>query len=104
MSYILDVCYISMNYNILRFVADKPSTYAGERLRATGSVQYTRESRNDAKAILDRLFEITSNQRAMNITKHTRFTFRCEDTRHKYVFKIVTCNKVLPDSVQDIYI
>ena len=93
-----------MNYNILRFVADKPSTYTGEKLRATGSIEYTRENRKDAKAILDRLFELTSNQRAMNITKHTRFTFRCEDARHKYMFKVVTCNKPSLDDVQDIYL
>lgn len=104
MPYILYVYYISMNYNILRFVADKPSTYAGEKLRATGSVQYTRDERKDAKAILDRLFEMTSNQSAMSITKHTRFSFRCEDARHKYMFKVVTCNGHFGDDVQDIYL
>lgn len=78
--------------------------YDGERLRATGSVQYIRDSKRDAEQILDRLYEMTTNQSTMSITKRTRFTFRCEDKKRKYMFKVANGSKPSTAVAQEVYL
>lgn len=75
-------------YQIIRYVADKPKNYESEELPATGSIQYTREEKYQAEQILNKLYEINANQKNMIINKRTRYTFRCENKLHKYLFKI----------------
>lgn len=82
-----------MAYNIIRYIANKPTEYNGEQLLASGSVQYTREDKNQAELLLTKLYEISANQKRMSISKRTRYTFRCENALHKYLFKIVKSDK-----------
>lgn len=75
-------------YHIIRYKADKPSVYNGENLLACGDIQYSRENKDQAEQILTKLYEISANQKNMNIIKRTRYTFKCENKYHKYMFKI----------------
>ena len=81
-----------MAYNVVRYIANKPSDYAGGKLPSYGSVQYTREDKSQAEEILNKLFNISANQKKMSITKRTRYSFRCENSAHKYLFKIENSN------------
>lgn len=81
-----------MSYQVIRYIANKPSTYNGEKLLAHGSIQYTREDKSQAEEILSKLFDISANQKNMTITKRTTYSFRCENNAHKYLFKVVTSN------------
>lgn len=92
-----------MAYHIIRYIANKPSGYNGEKLDASGSVQYTRETIAKAEQILNKLYDISSNQKLMKITKRTRYSFRCENTRHKYLFKIAQ-KEVKQEKLDDIKI
>lgn len=77
-----------MAYHVIRYIANKPMGYDGEKIKASGTIQYTREDKNQAEQILTRLYEISANQKNMIILKRTRYTFRCENRQHKYLFKI----------------
>lgn len=81
-----------MIYHVVRYIANKPSGYDGEKLPAVGTIQYTRDDKSKAEQILTRLYEISSNQKAMHIMKRTRYSFRCENGCHKYLFKITKGN------------
>jgi len=76
-------------YQIVRYVADKPGNYSGEELPAPGTIQYTREEKTQAEQILNKLYEVYANDKNITIQKRTRYTFRCENTGHKYLFKII---------------
>lgn len=88
-------------YHIVRYIANKP--YAGESKNlAVGSIQYTRDNLGQAEQILSKLYEISSNQKNMHIQKRTKYSFRCENGAHKYLFKISKGNskngkKILKD-------
>lgn len=82
-----------MSYQIIRYIANKPEKYDGEKLPAKGSVQYTREDKTQAELILNKLYDISANQKNMTISKRTRYTFRCENSIHKYLFQIVSSGK-----------
>lgn len=75
-------------YHVIRYIANKPMNYNGEKLLASGAIQYSREDKNQAETILTKLYEISANQKKMNINKRTRYTFRCENGLHKYLFKV----------------
>lgn len=75
-------------YNIVRYIANKPADYNEEPLQAKPSIQYRREDKCQAEQILNKLYEITTNQKNMIINKRTRYTFRCENKLHKYFFKV----------------
>lgn len=92
-----------MAYYIIRYIANKPSCYNGEKLPASGTIQYTRDDKALAEQILNKLYDISSNQKMMKITKRTRYSFRCENTRHKYLFKIEQ-KEVKQDKLDDIKI
>ena len=94
-----------MVYHVIRYIADKPLGYDGGKVRATGTIQYTREDKTQAEQILTRLYEISANQKNMSILKRTRYTFRCENGLHKYLFKISRGEgKTRKEILQDIYI
>ena len=82
-----------MSYQIIRYIANKPAEYDGEKLPAKGSVQYTREDKTQAELILNKLYDISANQKNMTINKRTRYTFKCENPMHKYLFQIVNDKK-----------
>lgn len=78
-----------MSYYVIRYIANKDVDGSGdEKLKASGTIQYTREDKNQAEQILTKLYEISANQKNMRILKRTRYTFRCENGLHKYLFKI----------------
>ena len=89
-------------YQVIRYIANKPINYNGEQLRAVGSVQYSREDKTIAEQILNKLYDISANQKKMVIIKRTRYTFRCENAAHKYYFKIIKEKK--DKKLEDIYI
>ena len=79
-----------MAYHVIRYIANKPCDYNGtDKLEAEPTIQYTRNEKEKAEQILTRLYEISANQKNMVIIKRTRYTFRCENTSHRYLFKIV---------------
>lgn len=80
-------------FYVIRYIADKPLDYNGEKLLASGSIQYTREDKSQAEMILTKLYEISANQKNMQIQKRTRYTFRCENGLHKYLFKVAQAEK-----------
>lgn len=85
-------------YHVIRYIANKPSNYNGEKLLASGAIQYSREDKNQAETILTKLYEISANHRSMRMQKRTRYTFRCENGLHKYLFKVAkgdNMNKVV---------
>jgi hypothetical protein len=92
-----------MAYHIIRYTADKPESYGGEKLPATGSVQYTRDNKTQAEQMLGKLYDISANQRYMTILKRTRYTFRCENLSHKYLFKIVSSDNK-DDVIENMYL
>lgn len=86
-----------MSYQIIRYIADKPTDYDGGKLLAKGSIQYSREDKNQAEQILTRLYEMSANQKTMQIQKRTRYTFKCENSLHKYFFKVAKGDKKNPE-------
>ena len=94
-----------MAYHVIRYIANKPAGYDGEKIQASGTIQYTREDKNQAEQILTRLYEISANQKNMTILKRTRYTFRCENGLHKYLFKISKGdNKPKKELLDEIYL
>lgn len=94
-----------MAYHVIRYIANKPSSYNGEKIKAHGTIQYTREDKDHAEQILTRLYEISTNQKNMQIIKKTRYTFRCENGLHKYLFKISKeDNKGSEKMLEEIYL
>lgn len=93
-------------YYLIRYIADKPYlNNEGEKVLAHGSIQYSREDKNQAEQILTKLYEISANQKNMQILKRTRYTFRCENGLHKYLFKIIKGgNKKKEDLLENIYL
>ena len=92
-------------YHIIRYIANKPNDYNGEKVLADGSIQYSREDKNQAEQILTKLYEISANQKNMQIQKRTRYTFRCENGLHKYLFKISKGdNKSKEELLEKIYL
>lgn len=75
-------------YHIVRYIANKAPSDGDEKILAAGSIQYSRESKEQAEQILTKLYEISTNQKNMQIQKRTRYSFRCENGGHKYLFKI----------------
>ena len=95
---------IDRMYHIVRYIANKPPTGGGKDL-AVGSIQYTRDDINQAEQILTKLYEISSNQKNMRIQKRTKYSFRCENGAHKYLFKISKGNtKNEKKILEDIYL
>ena len=94
-----------MAYHVIRYIANKPSEYDGEKIKASAAIQYTREDKNQAEQILTRLYEISANQKNMQIIKRTRYTFRCENGSHKYLFKISNGgNKSKEELLEELYL
>lgn len=94
-----------MAYHVIRYIADKPSTYDGRKIKASGTIQYTRDDKGQAEQILTRLYEISANQKKMSITKRTRYSFRCENGLHKYYFQIRKGNnKTKEELLEDTYL
>ena len=87
-------------FQIVRYIANKPLEYNGEELKASGEVQYTRDDKNQAEQILNKLYDISANQKRMTIIKRTRYSFRCENAAHKYLFKII--KKTKDNTIEDI--
>lgn len=88
-----------MPYRIIKYVAEKPLGYHGERLVASPEVQFTRDDKSQAELMLEKLYEVSSNQRTMQILKRTRYTFRCETKLRKYLFKICHDKERLLDKI-----
>ena len=89
-------------YQVIRYIANKPINHNGEPLVASGSVQYTREDKNQAEQILTKLYDISANQKSMTIIKRTRYSFRCENACHRYLFKVIKQKK--DEKLEDIMI
>lgn len=77
-----------MAYHVIRYIADKHKGDGEDKIEAVPSIQYTRERRSDAEQILTKLYEISANQKTMQIIKRTRYTFRCENRLHRYYYKV----------------
>lgn len=86
-------------YQVIRYIANKPKNYNGEELPASGSIQYTREDKNQAEQLLNKLYDIYSNQKNITINKRTRYTFKCENVRYKYLFKVIRNNNNVIDNI-----